>query len=122
MRSHVGLNGVNNLTTQNDEIFTPKRKRIERIAKVANLFAWLVLIFYTFRSFSEGYAIISEYGYMRNIERNIAWVINFSLRILYIQFIGIVYWLVLRGVSLGLNMLLEIDLNYQLKTLGEDNE
>lgn len=106
-----------------DEIFTPKHKRLERIAKTANIFAWLVLFFYVFRMASEIYVVYTAaIGYKLQIENNVLWVINALLDIIYILFIGIVYWLVLKGVSFGLNMLLEIDLNYQLKTLSEDHE
>jgi len=110
------------LTTQNVEIFTPKRKRIERIAKVANLFAWLVLVYYILLTISDVSTFISEYSMRIDPENEFFSAANYVLRQTYRLFVGIVYWLVLRGVSLGLNMLLEIDLNYQLKTLGEDHE
>jgi len=112
--------------TENDEsFFTPKHKRLERIASTANIFAWLVLIFFALQAFAQYFNLMSMSGYRFNLEmfrENPEGIIVYFLNMLNLLLKGVVYWLTLKGVSLGLSMIVETDLNYREKLQGASHE
>jgi len=116
-----------------DDFFSPKHKRLDRVARIANIFSWLVLIFYII------YAVVSFFGKPYSLilsslqspqTDNIIDMLTGD-PFLYVQIImdtlsiimrGVIYGLVLKGISLGLNMIIETDLNYRESDLGSSDE
>ena len=109
------------MTESNDEFFTPKHKRLERISATANIFAWIVLVFFVLQAFSQYFNFTSQQRFQASIEmfkENPEFALNLFLNIINILLKGVVYWLTLKGVSLGLNMIVETDLNYRERLQG----
>jgi hypothetical protein len=106
-------------------IRTPKHKALKRISVTANVFAWIVLVFLVLQAFSQYLNITSQQSFQSIIEifkKYPESAINLFLNIINILLKGVVYWLTLKGVSLGLNMIVETDLNYRERLQGENHE
>ena len=110
---------------EQDNFFTPQHERLYNIATWSKYLAWVVLIFYllwaigtyiqeqnyflfyrgnfnsTYRDFLDLLRQSPSYGFSIFIE-----MIGVFLR-------GLMYFLVLQGISLGLNMVVETDINYR---------
>ena len=107
-----------------DEFFTPKHERLARIASVANVFAWIVFIVQVFavgaRFLELQYAYMIAYSvqsadFMKMLSENPHYTATIVVSYANSLLRGVVYALVLKGISLGLNMILETDLNYKEK-------
>jgi hypothetical protein len=118
--------------TNAEQLFTDKHQSLYTIAKWANLFSWVVLVFFVlvlalniFNSANQFNAQYSGYMGMNFFQYLIAtpealmqYLVNWLLSL----FKGIVFFLVLKGVSMGLNMIIETDLNYRGAEMEEENE
>lgn len=118
-----------------NQFFSKKHSRLLNIAFFANIFAWIALIVQIvavaarYVSLQNAYimeAITQNFGQSPNfavmLSQNPLYLINLvvNLSSMFIQ--GLVYWLVLKGISLGLNMIVETDLNYREKSQGGASE
>lgn len=109
------------------DFFSPNHNRLLSIATWAKYLSWVVLVVYffwaigtyiqeqnyflyygsigtqmqTYRDFIDVLRQVPSYGFSIFIE-----MVGVFLR-------GIVYFLVLKGISLGLNMIVETDINYR---------
>lgn len=109
------------MTENYGEFFTPKHKRLKRISGTANILAWIVLLFFVFQTFSQLLMFISQQSFQASIEifkENPEFALNLFLSNINILLQGVVYWLILKGVSMGLNMIMETDLNYRRRVQG----
>jgi hypothetical protein len=110
------LNPGGNMTINLDDFYTKKHKRLSLISTTANVFSWLVLIFFILTTLSQ---VITFFRFEAPMPINelddfeTTFVINRGLEIISTLFQGFVYFLVLRGVFLGTNMVIETDLNYR---------
>ncbi len=108
-----------------DDFFTPRHKRLDRIARAANVLAWIILAFqilYALGRLEIFFQNVSAQPIDLTITRNI-WAVAYGLAgILNDIFGAFVVWLVLRGVAAGLNMLIETDLNYRQRALEASHE
>jgi len=113
--------------------FKDSHKKLSRFSKYANIFSWIVLIYYFFLvlSYSRyGYLVIQQKNLIGGLFKEsgiinwegVIYLTNFVLNIFLYLIKGILYALILRGISIGLNMLMEIDLNYIQKSQGEFHE
>ena len=100
------------------EFFAPKHKRLLNIAMAMNIFAWLMLFFFIFSGTVQLISLISNYFQASQFPYNT----TSSIPIPYLNnivstvgsiFYGVVYWLILKGISLGLSMIVETDINYR---------
>ncbi|HEX2997721.1 MAG TPA: hypothetical protein VHP14_23060 [Anaerolineales bacterium] len=99
--------------TEQEEFFEPNHKRLLSIATWAKYLAWVALVIYTlwailtvFISFSNnGNPIQPSAGLWEEFKS----AINVGITFLR----GVIYYLVLKGISLGLNMIVETDINYR---------
>lgn len=82
---------------------------ISRIALWSNIIAWVVLVVSILTTFSNGYFSLTN-NWASLMEPTIAFTmkLGFVSQIFMDAFTGIVYFLVLRGVSVGLNMLRDL--------------
>jgi len=115
-----------------EEFLTKDQARLTRIASIANILAWIVLVVqilsvaFTFIKTISYYSIsVQEYGsnpdffnmLMNNPLEYARFVIDLVNGLLH----GAMYWLVLKGVSAGLYMIAETNLNHAERELGEGN-
>jgi hypothetical protein len=117
-----------------EEYFTSKHAKLDNIASAANTFAWIALgsqIFYMgarFFQLQNSYMmqVIStgsgQPDFMEMLGRNPVYTISLIVDMASIFIRGIVYWLVLKGTSAGLYMIVETDLNYREEGEETNNE
>ena len=109
------------MAESSDEFFTSKHKRLKRISGTANILAWIVLLFFVLQTFSQILIFTGQQSIQASIEmfkENPELALNLFLSNINILFQGVVYWLILKGVSLGLNMIVETNLNYRGRVQG----
>ncbi|MBI9051976.1 MAG: hypothetical protein JEZ00_21350 [Anaerolineaceae bacterium] len=109
--------------TSTEEFFTPKHKQLYTIAKWANVFSWVLLVFFllslaqnifsTNAQFNASYNGPATGGLFGYLFENLDALFFYATTWLTTLVKGIVYFLVLRGASLGMNMIVETDLNYR---------
>ena len=113
-----------------DEFFTKKHARLTNFALAANIFAWVVFIAHIFLVWAKYVEVQNIYNYQSIVSGQIAdftdmlkekpaYAASLYINMFGIFLDGIVYGLVLKGVSLGLYIMLENDLN---KKGGDDDE
>lgn len=117
-----------------DDFFSPEQERLLSIATWARYLAWVVLILAilyagisTAGSYLTQWQMIQQVGGFRGNENDVLALLNGNpvyLIELVVDFVngvfkGVVYYLVLKGVSLGLNMIVETDVNYREKSIAE---
>lgn len=111
--------------TNADNFLTVRHKRLMWFAYIAKIMAWVMLVFQVLRvipSFMDAQSWMPSIGLRELIRVQPAIVVN--LIVSWIDFFlrGIVYWLVLKGISLGLYMIVETDLNYRETAEGGSDE
>lgn len=109
---------------EQEDFFSPKHKQLLNIATWAKYLAWVVLVVYlfyalgaytqekTYYSFNHGTGIQSI-EFNEYLASNLAFGISVGVKILAVFLKGIIFFLVLKGISLGLNMIVETDINYR---------
>lgn len=118
-----------------DDFYTKKHLRLTRIAYIAKIFAWIALVVQGvwmvvhFIQAMNGYipqamynSFIEELNFRTMWKHDTAFAALLLTESVGIFFRGVVYWLVLKGISLGLYMIVETDLNYKESAEGESNE
>lgn len=109
-----------------DNFLTSKHKNLLTIAMVANLFAWIIfavqilLIGARFIEVQNAFMISNIDFYQRPDFWTMLTVYpiykaGFFVDLASIFFRGVVFWLGLKGIALGLYMIVETDLNYREK-------
>lgn len=116
-----------------DNFFSKKHDRLLNIASIANILAWIALgiqILFAGARFIEiqnSYSMQAAfYGqnpdFMAVLREDLIYLTGLVVDLLSILIRGMVYWLVLKGISLGLSMIVETDLNYRQKLEEGNNE
>lgn len=117
-----------------DDFFSPKHKRLLNIATWAKWLAWVMLILTiikyglgaiaSFLQFSRASSQFqSATDFLNFYESSPSFWINLIADTILGMLKAVIYFLVLKGVSLGLNMIVETDINYREKSTVEgDNE
>ena len=116
-----------------EEFFTKKHGRLTNIASVANIFAWVALCFqilymggrfvqlqnsYMIQTMATGFG---QSNFMKMLSQDPVYTFSLIVDLVSIFIRGVVYWLVLKGVSAGLYMIVETNLNYKDKFEGAKN-
>jgi len=110
---------------EQEEFFSPNHKRLLSIAVWARYLAWVVLVIYFFWAIGTYLQEQNMFMYYRAVgstnHSNFIGLLKgfpfYGLSV-FIEMIGvflkgIVYFLVLKGISLGINMIVETDINYR---------
>ena len=63
-----------------------------------------------------------QLNFMEVLSQDPAYAFSLIVDLISILIRGLIYWLVLKAVSMGLNMIVEIDLNYKDKFEGVTHE
>ena len=113
---------------------TKKHGRLINIASVANIFAWIALVSqvlyvgarfiqlqnsYMIQTMSTGFG---QPNLIEMLSQNPVYTFGLIVDFASIFIRGAIYWLVLKGISVGLYMVVETNLNYKDKLEGVTNE
>lgn len=123
---------------EKDDFFSPDHERLLNIATWAKYLAWIVLITtiaYTGIITLGNYVLelqkvgvapgpdLNVSDFLSPFKGNIPFLIKLIAGLVYGILRSFVYYCVLKGISLGLNMIVETDINYREKMSMEgDNE
>ena len=115
-----------------EQFFSKKHQSLYNVAKWANIFSWVTLAFFVLvlalniysssSQFNAQYASYTGGTFFQYLIATPEALIQYLANWLLSLFKGIVFFLVLKGVSLGLNMIVETDLNYRGAKLEENHE
>lgn len=116
-----------------EEFFSPKHKQILSIAMWAKYLAWVMLIFYIsragmivfqYRISLQGFQVMQDSSqsaqeFLSLLNAQPSYAIDMISSMVSYFLRGMVFYLALKGISLGLNMIVETDINYrENKTQG----
>ena len=120
---------------QGIDSFTTKHGRLMRIAAFANAFAWIVLVvnilwmgasfmqdLFNYNMMSVGLINSHLPSFLESLLRDPLYMASTIVGLAGILFRGVVYWLILKGIAVGLNMIVETDLNYRDGNLEVSHE
>lgn len=115
---------------EQEDFFSSNHKRLLNIATWAKYMAWIVLVFYILNAMGaysqEQYRQMfsnvipsrySDFGEM--LKQNPLYTFSLFVEIFNVFLRGVVYFLILKGVSFGLNMIVETDINYREQKKSE---
>jgi hypothetical protein len=116
-----------------DEFFTANHDKLARIANIANVVAWIVfvvnIILVGARFVEVQHAFTLQSGMLGQdpdfwgmLSQKPLYAASFFVDMLSIFLRGAVYGLTLKGISLGLNMIIEIDLDNKERSQVDNNE
>lgn len=100
--------------TEQKEFFSSNHSRLLNIATWAKYLAWVVLVAYllgAIGAYIQQQNTLQYYKELRNLPP--FYNLSNSIENFGIFLKGVVYFLVLKGTSLGLNMIVETDVNYR---------
>jgi len=112
---------------QND-LFDWKHLRLWRMSFAADLWASIVIIVFILLTLGEIYKYnqFAHNQYQTNLvgllSQKPIYLLDVSLRMTSVLIQGAIYYLVLKAVALGLNMIVETDINYRDKKAEEGAE
>jgi len=106
---------------EQENFFTRNQNRLLDIAGWAKYMAWVALVVFSVAAFSEFIQGQYDYAYQFHrqaifreiIKEHPLFAINTIANTASVLLKGIVYYLLLKGISLGLNMIVETDINYR---------
>jgi hypothetical protein len=108
--------------SEQEEFLSPKHKRLLNIAIWAKYLAWFVLAIYILSAMlviPQDMAFFQRFEGSSDYWRIVAGdVIDIGSSILKNLLAGAIYFVVLRGISVGLSMIVETDINYREKQEG----
>lgn len=111
------------------DFFTKKHARLTMIARFANVFAWIILVVKIFlviwnlvvQFIDADVQSISLFQFWRS-SLDKAWFGSLIINNLANLIEGFIWWLVLKGIALGLLMIVETDVNFRLGKEGGEHE
>ncbi len=112
------------MNEQND-LFDWKHLRLWRISFLADFLSSLIVLVFVFLAFDEAYRYnqLAHDQFQTNLiglfSREPIYILDVSLQMLRVFIQGAVYYLIIKGVALGLNMIVETDINYREKNAEE---
>jgi hypothetical protein len=116
------------------EFFSPKHKQALSIATWAKYIAWIALAVSIISPITGYVGALNFYqsvaatnglapDFLNELKHNPAYAFSVLVNVLNRTLVGLAYFLVLQGISLGLNMIVETDINYrELRQEGEQDE
>ena len=116
------------MMSEQEEFLSPEHNKLLNFAIWAKYLAWVVLVIYVFQT---GFVIIqrqvnsqqmqavigdpisSQEYWDRALDIPIYYLIDIGSDMIYIFLKGVIFYIVLKGISLGLYMIVETDVNYR---------
>ncbi len=112
---------------QND-LFDWKHLRLWRMSFAADLWASIIIIVFVLLSLGEAYRYnqFAHSQFQTNLiglfSQAPIYILDVFLQMVRVLVEGAIYYLVLKGIALGLNMIVETDINYRDKKVEEGAE
>ena len=114
------------MQTAIDDYLSPRHRTLKLIATAADILAYVTLVFYVF------WAVAGVYGALRAPrvinplddmgQQLVRQTVNWVLTALNALLRGVIFWVLLTGLSLGLRMVVETDVNYRLGSEEVEND
>jgi hypothetical protein len=115
---------------EQEGFFSPKHAKLLNTATWAKYLAWIALLFAFLTPFAKYVEIRNIYQYQaimagqqsdfaNQLLNNTVYGLSVLTEILDSFLTGFIYFLVSRGISLGLNMIVETDINYREQKKGD---
>lgn len=120
--------------SEKDNFFSENHKRLLNVATWAKYLAWVVFVSHALWSISVYFQKQAAYMYYGNLQGQYygsffqllkdwpSFAFSIFAEIIGIFLKGVVYFLVLKGISLGLNMIVETDINYREKRNAQNEQ
>lgn len=111
-----------------NDLFDWKQNKLWRISSAAEVLSSIVIIIYFFLAWGEAYRYnqLAHSQFQTDLfglfSRQPIYILDVSLQMSRVLVQGAFYYLVLRSVALGLNMILETDINYGANAADEGAE
>lgn len=107
---------------EQEDFFSPNHKRLLNIATWAKYLAWIVLVVYILWAIGTYVQQQNMYKYYEQFMgiQHPSYKLSMYMESLGVLLKGVVYFLVLKGISLGLNMIVETDINYREQDRGAE--
>lgn len=106
-----------------EEFFSKKHNQPLNIASWAKYFAWIALVFFILMAISDFYRFFNPFGepiysntFLFRADPGMA--LKMLTDPISDLLKGVIYFLVLKGISLGLYIIVETDINYREKNQG----
>ena len=106
---------------EQEEFFSPKHKQLLNVATWTKYLAWVVLVIFALNA--VGIFFKNQVIYVNSFAQDASFTailksqpviaIKIILDVLSTFLKGVIYYFVLKGTSLGLNMIVETDINYR---------
>ena len=115
------------MNKQND-LFDWKHSKLWRISFAADFFSKAAIVVFIFLSFGEIYSYnqMAHSLYQKNLAGLISqqpiFILDVLLQMTRVLLQGAIYYLILKGVALGINMIVETDINYREKSVEGGTE
>jgi hypothetical protein len=113
---------------EQQNLFDWKHAKLWRFSYMADLFASLAIIVSIFLALGEIYKDNQwahtqfQSNLIQALSLHPIYIFDVSLQLAKVLLQGAVFYLVLKGIALGLNMIVETDINYREKTTEEASE
>jgi hypothetical protein len=111
-----------------NDLFDWKHSKLWRMSFAADLWSSIVIIVFIFLSLGEVYRYnqFAHSQFQTNLlglfSQEPIYILDVSLQMLRVLVEGAIYYLVLKAIALGLNMIVETDINYRDKSIEEGIE
>lgn len=111
-----------------NDLFDWKHLRLWRISSTADVLSSIVVIIFVLLAWGEAYRYdqLAHNQFQTNLfglfSRQPIYIFDVSMQMARVLVQGAVYYLVLKAVALGLNMIVETDINYKEDTVEEGEE
>jgi hypothetical protein len=112
---------------QND-LFHWKHSRLWRISFAADFFSYAAIVVFIFLSFGEIYRYdqmahsLFQTNLIGMFYQQPIFILDVLLQMARVLLQGAIYYLILKGVALGINMIVETDINYREKNVEGGTE
>ena len=113
---------------KDSDLFDWKHLRLWRFSEATDLWASIVVIIFIILALGQAYRYnqLAHNQFQTNLiglfSHEPVYILDVALQMLSVLVQGAVYYLVLKGIALGLNMIVETDINYREKGAEEGTE
>jgi hypothetical protein len=113
---------------EQDDLFDWKHLSLWRISRSADTLSYIVVIVYMLLAVSTAfqYNTFAQNQYQTNLiglfSKSSVYIFEVPLQIVKVLLQGTIYYLVLKGVALGINMIVETDINYREQKVEEGTD
>jgi thiamine transporter ThiT len=109
-----------------DDYLSPQHRTLRLIATASGILAYIALAFFALRAFASLFSVVNmmrlyQTDNLLQQQRYDIATLEFGMAFFTHLLSGVVFWVLLTGLSLGLRMVIETDVNYRLGATEADN-